>query len=120
MEWNLSDNRPIWLQLKEQIAHGIVTGTYPTGARLPSVRELAADAGVNPNTMQRALSELERDGLCRSVGTMGRMVTEDTEKIDALRRTIAKDVVQQYIIGMARLGYTYADAIRELEEYEHE
>ena len=71
MDWQITDGRPVWLQLKEQIAMGILTGTYPPGSRLPSVRELAMDAGVNPNTMQRALTELERDGLAQSMGTMG-------------------------------------------------
>ena len=63
MEWNLSGDRPIWLQLSQQLARRILVGAYPPGSRLPSVRELAAEAGVNPNTMQRALAQLEQDGL---------------------------------------------------------
>lgn len=120
MEWNIIGGRPIWQQLKEQIAVGIVTGVYPPGSRLPSVRELAMNAGVNPNTMQRALMELERDGLARSMGTVGRVVTEDREKINELRKLIAQDVIKQYISGMNQLGFTPEEAVKVLEEWIHE
>ncbi len=120
MDWQITDGRPVWLQLKEQIAKGILTGTYPLGSRLPSVRELAMGAGVNPNTMQRALTELERDGLAHSMGTMGRVVTEDRTIIEALRQRAAEDVVQRYLDGMKQLGYTPAEAVKVLEEWTHE
>ena len=61
MDWNLTNDRPIYLQLEEILLQAIASGQYPAGSRLPAVRELAADAGVNPNTMQRALTDLERD-----------------------------------------------------------
>ena len=120
MDWNLSGGRPVWLQLKERIAMGIVQGTYPPGSRLPSVRELAMDAGVNPNTMQRALTELERDGLACAVGTTGRVVTCDCEKIEGLRKEIARDVVEGFFRGMVQLGYSAEDAVKVLEEWVHE
>ena len=120
MDWHISDGRPVWLQLKEQIAMGILTGAYPPGSRLPSVRELAMDAGVNPNTMQRALTELERDGLAHSMGTMGRVVTQDKEIVDQLRARSAKAVVQRYLDGMKQLGYSPAEAVKVLEEWTHE
>ena len=120
MDWQITDGRPVWLQLKEQIAMGILTGIYPPGSRLPSVRELAMDAGVNPNTMQRALTELERDGLAHSMGTMGRVVTQNGEIIDALREKYAKAVVERYMDGMKQLGYSPAEAIKVLEEWTHE
>lgn len=120
MDWQLNDGRPIWLQLKEQIAIGIVTGKYPLGSKLPSVRELAVDAGVNPNTMQRALTELERDGLAQSMGTVGRVVTEDQGKIKELRKLFARDVMRQYVSGMERLGFTAEEAYDVLGEWIHE
>lgn len=120
MEWNIIGGRPIWQQLKEHIAMGIVTGAFPPGSRLPSVRELAVDAGVNPNTMQRALTELERDGLARSMGTVGRVVTEDREIIEALRKRFAQDMIKQYLSGMNQLGYTAEEAVNVLEEQIHE
>ena len=116
MEWNIIAGRPIWQQLKEHIAMGIVTGAFPPGSKLPSVRELSVDAGVNPNTMQRALTELERDGLARSMGTIGREVTEDREIINALRKEIAQDRIQQYLNGMQQLGFTPQEAVKVLEE----
>ena len=88
MEWKLSDDRPIWLQLSQQLARRILVGAYPPGSRLPSVRELAAEAGVNPNTMQRALAQLEQDGLARADRTAGRLVTQDTAVLDAARRAL--------------------------------
>lgn len=120
MDWKLTSGRPVWQQLKEHIAQGIVTGEYPPGSRLPSVRELAVQAGVNPNTMQRALTELERDGYARSMGTLGRVVTNDRVKIDALRKTIARDIVETYLDGMRHIGYTIQEAIEILEGWNHE
>ena len=120
MDWQITDGRPVWLQLKEQITMGILTGTYPKGSRLPSVRELAIDAGVNPNTMQRALTELERDGLAQSMGTMGRVVTRNQEVVDNLRAKYAKTVVERYLDGMKQLGYSPAEAVKVLEEWTNE
>lgn len=120
MDWKLTSGRPVWLQLKEHIARGIVMGEYPPGSRLPSVRELAMQSGVNPNTMQRALTELERDGYAQAMGTLGRVVTSDREKIDALRKTIARDIVETYLDGMRHIGYTTQEAIEILEGWNHE
>lgn len=120
MDWTLNSGRPIWMQLKEQIAVGIVTGEYPPGSKLPSVRDLAMKAGVNPNTMQRALTELERDGLAQSMGTMGRIVTNDKQRIDLLRLRFAQEVMEQYMNGMKQLGYTAEEAVAVLEEWTHE
>lgn len=86
MEWKLTDSRPIWQQLTEQITLRILKGEYPPGGRLPAVRDLAVQAGVNPNTMQRAMAQLEQDGLAVGSRTAGRTVTEDTAVIQAARR----------------------------------
>ena len=77
MEWKLNDDRPIWLQLAEQMTRRIITGVYPPGSKLPPVRELAAEAGVNPNTMQRALDVYKRQqrDLCGNSGPGGRVVS---------------------------------------------
>ena len=116
MEWKLSDDRPIWLQLSEQLARQIVSGVYPPGGKLPSVRELAADAGVNPNTMQRALSQLESEGLAVSNRTAGRMVTEDASVIDAARRKMAREIITTFFAAMADLGLSRERAIELLKE----
>ena len=81
MSWTLDNDRPIYLQLMERIQRDIIAGVYQPGDKLPSVRDLALEAAVNPNTMQKALSELERSGLVYSQRTSGRFITEDTEML---------------------------------------
>lgn len=116
MEWKLTDDRPIWLQLSQQMARRIITGVYPPGSRLPSVRELAAEAGVNPNTMQRALAQLEQDGLAKADRTAGRLVTQDTQVLDAARLAEARVVMDQYFESMAELGYPRLQAAELIKE----
>lgn len=106
MEWNITDDRPIWIQLSEQLTAQIASGMYQPGQRLPSVREFAADAGVNPNTMQRALSDLESKGLIITNRTAGRSVTMDMETIKQLKNDRAMDKVRQFLAQMKELGYT--------------
>lgn len=105
MVWQLDADRPIYTQLIEQIELRILTGEYPAGTRLPSVRDIAAEAAVNPNTMQRALAELERDGLVYSVRTSGRFITEDEEKIETMKDKMAKEIVRGFLDRMNGLGY---------------
>lgn len=81
MKWQISNDAPVYAQLIEQIQVGIASGVFAPGERLPSVRDLATEAGVNPNTMQRALAELERQGLVYSQRTAGRFVTEDHKMV---------------------------------------
>lgn len=106
MEWNIADDRPIWIQLSEQLTAQIASGMYQPGQRLPSVREFAADAGVNPNTMQRALADLEGKGLILTNRTAGRSVTQDMEVIKQLRTDQAMDKARQFLSQMRELGYT--------------
>ena len=106
MEWQFDSNAPIYLQLVERITLRIAVGDYPPGTRLPPVRELAMEAGVNPNTMQRALGELERDGLVYAQRTSGRFVTEDTERIRQARNELAEQRVQTFLRSMRELGCT--------------
>lgn len=105
MAWNLSSDRPIYAQLIEQIELMIVTGIYPAGTKLPSVRDMAGDASVNPNTMQRALAQLESEGLLYSQRTSGRYVTEDVDKIMQIKNNLAKNLVKEFIKNMNNLGY---------------
>lgn len=103
-------SRPIWHQLVDEFSRRIVVGTWPPGARIAGVRELAADLGVNPNTVQRALSELERDGLCRSERTAGRFVADDPRRVDALRRDLASSAADDYILRVRGLRMPLPDA----------
>ena len=110
MEFELQSSRPIWQQLTEQLSRRIVTGAYPPGTRFPTVRELATEAGVNPNTMQRAIAQLESAGLVSTNRTAGRTVTEDTAVLDAMRQQLAKELLSSYFSEMEALGYSRAEA----------
>ena len=117
MQWQLEGDRPIYQQLVEQIMMQIVSGQRKAGDKVPAVRELAAEAGVNPNTMQKALAELERDGLVKSQRTSGRFVTDDKEKIMEVRRTLAYDEIERMVETISSLGYQKDDILRLLEKY---
>ena len=84
MAWDIRADRPVYLQLVEYLQTAVVTGEYPPGSRIPPVRELAGQAGVNPNTMQRALAELETQGLVETHRTSGRTVTENRQTVEDL------------------------------------
>lgn len=110
MAWELSNDRPIYSQIVEIIKLRIVSGYYPAGEKLPSVRELAAEAGVNPNTMQKAFAELEDSGLLTTMRTSGRVVTENDELIRKAKEAIAKKEVDQFLEKMKKLGYELEEA----------
>lgn len=116
MQWQFSNDAPIYTQLIQQVKVGIVTGAFPPGERLPSVRDLATEAGVNPNTMQRALAELERDGLVYSQRTAGRFVTEDNAMINAAKRSLAERHVKTFLEAMLRLGFQREEIIALIEQ----
>ena len=118
MEWIFRGDQPIYSQLIQQIKQGIVSGQLPPGGRLPSVRDLAMEAGVNPNTMQRALQELERQGLVYSQRTAGRYVTEDTERISSVRKTVARTELRRFLAAMNELGYDKDEIIKLFSEEE--
>ena len=115
MDWQIRDDAPIYSQLVAQIKLGIAAGALSPGERLASVRALAAEAGVNPNTMQRALQELERQGLVYSQRTSGRFVTEDREMIETAKSSLAAEQVRSFLDAMARLGYMRDDILRLIE-----
>ena len=125
MPWNLDSSRPIYLQIIELVQMDIITGRYQPGDKLPSVRDLAQEAAVNPNTMQKALSELERSGLIYSQRTSGRFITEDKELIHQMKKELAAAEVAAFVAHMKQLGRT-PEEIRQLlaetieEEENHE
>ena len=113
-------SRPIYAQLVERLKARILAGTYPPGGHLDSVRDLAAAAGVNPNTMQRALAQLESEGLVRTERTSGRYVTEDTNFIEQLRDVAAHDIAADFLEKMRSIGYTPEKAAALLEHWDTE
>ena len=116
MDWKFAGSKPVYLQIMEQFRAAVLSGEYPPGGRVPSVRELAAEARVNPNTVQRALTDLEREGLLTGGGTTGRWVTEDEETLEALRRQAVQRVVHAYALRMRELGLTARQATQLLAQ----
>ena len=116
MEWKLDDSRPIWLQLKEQLIIAIVAGRFQMGGSFPTVRELAEDAGVNRNTMQRVLSELEHDGFVITNRTAGRTVTTDEGLVARMKEQIAMQNIEKFIREMEAIGYDADDIVKMIQE----
>ena len=116
MAWTLDDSRPIYLQIEDLIKTNIIAGVYQPGEKLPSVRDLAAEAAVNPNTMQKALTELERSGLVYTQRTSGRFITEDVSKMTELKQQLAREQIQLFLKNMEQLGLTKEDIRRLLEK----
>lgn len=117
MAWELKSDRPIYSQLVEQIQLMVVSGIFAAGSKLPSVREMAAQASVNPNTMQRALSQLESDGLLYSQRTSGRFVTEDVQKIMNTKNSLAVELIHDLMDKMTQLGYNKQQTLSLLSQF---
>ena len=120
MDWSFNNDMPIYTQLVDKIKLSIVSGQLPPGEKLSTVRDLAEEAKVNPNTMQRAFQELERAGLVFSQRSSGRFVTEDVEIIMEAKKAMARQYVQSFMKSMEQLGYTGEEILRLLEEGEKE
>lgn len=120
MSWNLDSSRPIYAQIIEKISLDIISGRYQPGEKLPSVRDLAAQAGVNPNTMQKALAGLERDELVYSVRTSGRFITEDKEMIEKMKENLASAQIKYFLEKMADMGFDYEMTLALLDKFRKE
>ena len=120
MIWDFQGDRPIYLQIVEQVQLRIVSGYYPAGSKLPAVRDLAAEASVNPNTMQKALAELERKGLVYSQRTAGRFITENKSMIEQIKQSLAREQVDEFLKKMQALGCTVGEVITLLSQMEKE
>ena len=116
MDWELDNNSPIYIQLVEIIKLKIVSSEMPPGSKLSSVRDMAQEAGVNPNTMQKALAELERQGLVYSQRTSGRFVTEDKQKTADMRKKIADSEINNLKEKLSKLGYLKDEIIELISE----
>lgn len=116
MEWKFSDDLPIYQQIMDGIKQRIATGDWAPGQKLPSVRELAVEAGVNPNTMQKALAQLEQEGLLYARRTAGRFVSEQEEITRELQEDMVQSYVEDFLENMRSLGYTLGDSISFLQK----
>ena len=117
MSWEFQDHLPIYAQLMDTLKRRIITGRYLPGEKLPSVRELAAEAGINPNTVQRAFQELEREGLIYTQRATGKYVTENADEIKTARQELAKSQVADFLMTMQSLGYSVGDVIVLLQSF---
>lgn len=118
MSWSFDETRPLFQQIVERITVDVVSGKYKAGDKLPSVREYAVEAGVNPNTMQKALSALEESGLIVTYRNSGRCVTENEALISDYRKDAALKAAQDYIAFTRSAGLTLEEAIVILKEAE--
>ena len=116
MPWDLDNDLPIYLQLMERIQHDIISGVYRPGDKIPSVRDLALDAAVNPNTMQKALSELERSGLVYSQRTSGRFITEDEKLLKKMKMDLATEHIHQFFEQMHHLSFSDEETLELIRE----
>lgn len=111
MSWTIDNNRPVYIQLVEQLKSKIISGEFKAGEKIDSVRSLAEDAQVNPNTMQKALVELERQELVFTKRTSGRFVTNDEERIKSMRKEAASEEIKNLKTNLERLGFTKEEII---------
>ena len=117
MSWQFREDLPIYTQLVERITQAIVAGVYAPGEKLPSVRDFAAQAGVNPNTVQRALLELEQRGLLYTQRTAGRFVTGDTAVIRQAKQSLARQKIEGFLSDMKKLGFEKEEVLAVLRRY---
>lgn len=117
MDWNLDTDKPIYLQLAEQIKFNILSGFYKKGEKIPAVRDMAKEAGVNPNTMQRALTYLENGGLIYSKRTSGRYVSDDKKLIEELKRDLAVKQIKLFFDSMRNIGFSEKQALNLAENF---
>lgn len=117
MAWKFDNNVPIYIQISNIIKLQIVTKQLKSGDKLPTVRDLAETAGVNPNTVQRALSDLETEGFVYSIRTTGRFVTENTDLVNRTRIELAQNELENFVANMLNLGFEKVDLVNQLDYY---
>jgi len=120
MVWKLDGNEPVYEQIMDTIRGAVLTGEYAPGQKIPSVRDLAVMAHVNPNTMQHAMQELERTGLVIAVGTSGRFVTRDVSILEKIRESHIRKLTVTCAEKFAQLGVSASQAAQLLLQYENE
>ena len=116
MAWNFTADKPIYAQIAERLKQDILSGKHPAGDKLPTVRDLAAEAAVNPNTMQKAFAELEQEGLIVTQRTAGRTVTTDNNALAEARELMLEELTRDYLQRIIQMGSTKEDAVRLIEK----
>ena len=116
MAWSFTADRPVYIQIADRIKKSVLSGQYKAGEQIPTVRQLALEAAVNPNTVQHAFTELEDEGLIISQGTLGRFVTEDTAVIQAVRKDMALKLAEVFTKEMEQLSVKQEEIIELIRE----
>lgn len=116
MAWSFSSDKLIYMQIAERITLSVISGEYPPGTQIPSVRQLALEAAVNPNTVQHAFTELESEGIIISKGTVGRYVTDDISVIENCRKKCAEQAVKAFSESIKSLNLSKGEITKMLEE----
>ena len=120
MAWQFNGSQAVFIQIADRLRIDLANGKYPPGTQIPTVRQLAFEAAVNPNTMQRALSLLEEEGLVISRGTIGRFVTTDAEILRSAKEKIRRDMVVRFVTEAKALGIPLSELIDYIQEVHHE
>ncbi len=118
MSWKFQGSLPVYLQIASKIRADIIRGKYASQEQIPPVRQLAYEAAVNPNTMQRALAQLESEGLLIAKGTIGRFVTENEEILKAARYQAANELIRAFLSGCSEMGFEKEEIIQMLSKEE--
>lgn len=116
MAWKFTSDKPVYLQIADRLTKSVLSGEYKPGEQIPSVRQLALEAAVNPNTIQHAFVELENNGLIISRNTVGRFVTDNEAIIEDCRNEMAKKIAKDFIKNMSQLSISPEQSIKIIEE----
>ncbi len=118
MAWSFSTDRPVYIQIADRIKKSVLSGEYEAGQQIPTVRQLALEAAVNPNTVQHAFTELENEGIIIAKGTLGRFVTEDEQVVQAVREQMARNLAKTFVQEMGQLSISPEQALELIREVE--
>lgn len=116
MAWRFSADRPVYIQIADRIRKSVLSGEYQAGEQIPTVRQLALEAAVNPNTVQHAFTELESEGIIIAKGTLGRFVTDDQQVVQAVREEMARQLAKDFVEQMGQLSITAQQAVELIRE----
>ncbi|MCR5623881.1 MAG: GntR family transcriptional regulator [Lachnospiraceae bacterium] len=117
MAWKLNSGQPIYLQIVTTLKSRIISGTYPPGSKLPSVRTLAMEAAVNPNTMQRAMSELEREGIIVTNRTSGHFITEDVNVLNSIKYQGTQTIIYEMVMKLRQMGLSDEEIMVQVQSF---
>lgn len=120
MAWSFNNEQPLYLQIVDGIKRRIIMGEYAPGSQLPTVRQLAEETAINPNTVQKAMGQLEQEELVFSQGTIGRYISQDPELPKTLLTALASKQIRTFLDAMNTLGISREQTIQLIEDISKE